>query len=97
MVGSDLGIVCDPVTGGTMSDKQLFAPEGDDGLAMDTEGNLYLSGSAVTVYNRAGEKIDTIEVPEIAANVCFGGEDKKTLFITARTSVFSLRMRIKGL
>jgi len=82
---------------GTLSDKRLFAPEGDDGLAMDTEGNLYLTGSAVTVYNRAGEKIDTIEVPEIAANVCFGGEDKKTLFITARTSVFSLRMRIKGL
>ena len=82
---------------GVLSDRRLFAPEGDDGLAMDIDGNLYLAGSAVTVYNKAGEKIDSIEVPEIAANMCFGGVDKKTLFITARTSVYSIRMRVRGL
>ncbi|MCE5252510.1 SMP-30/gluconolactonase/LRE family protein [bacterium] len=82
---------------GSLSGKRLFAPEGDDGLAIDTEGNVYLTGDAVTVYNPAGEKIDTIAVPETAANVCFGGKDKQTLFITARTSVYSIRTRIKGL
>jgi gluconolactonase len=82
---------------GSLSKKRLFAPEGDDGLTIDTEGNIYLTGDAVTVYNPAGEKIDTIEVPETAANVCFGGRDRQTLFITARTSVYSIRLRVKGL
>ena len=81
---------------GTLSDKRLFAPEGDDGLALDTRGNVYLSGDAVTVYNSAGEKIDTIEVPEVAANMCFGGKGNKTLYITARTSVYSVRTKVKG-
>ena len=81
---------------GTLSRKKLFAPEGDDGLALDTKGNVYLSGDAVTVYNKKGEKIHTIEVPEIAANLCFGGKDNKTLYITARTSVYSIRTRVIG-
>ncbi|MFC1608220.1 SMP-30/gluconolactonase/LRE family protein [Candidatus Latescibacterota bacterium] len=81
---------------GTLSGKRLFAPEGDDGLALDTRGNVYLSGKAVTVYRSTGEKIDTIEVPEIAANMCFGGKGNKTLYITARTSVYSIKMRVKG-
>ncbi|MFC1508327.1 SMP-30/gluconolactonase/LRE family protein [Candidatus Omnitrophota bacterium] len=81
---------------GTLSGKKLFAPEGDDGLALDTKGNVYLSGDEVTVYNKNGEKIDTIEVPETAANLCFGGKDNKTLYITARTSVYSIRTRVTG-
>ncbi len=82
---------------GTLSDRKLFAPEGDDGLTMDAEGNVYLTGDAVTVYNSDGTKIETIEVPETAANVCFGGKDNRTLFITARTSLYSIRMRVKGM
>jgi gluconolactonase len=81
----------------TLSGKNLFAPEGDDGLAMDVDGNVYLSGNAVAVYSKEGAKIDSIAVPEIAANMCFGGKDKKTLYITARTSVYSIRTRIPGL
>ncbi|UCG58182.1 MAG: SMP-30/gluconolactonase/LRE family protein [Phycisphaerales bacterium] len=82
---------------GTLSDKKLFAPEGSDGMTIDNRGNIYLTTSAVAVYNKKGEKIETIEVPEGPANVCFGGKDKKTLFITARTSLYSVRMRVKGL
>ena len=44
------------------------------------------------VYNTDGKKLETIEVPEGAANVCFGGEDYKTLFITARTSLYRVQM-----
>ena len=82
---------------GTLSDRKLFAPEGDDGLTMDTEGNVYLTGDAVTVYNSTAKKIETIEIPETAANVCFGGKDKRTLYITARTSLYSISMRVKGM
>ncbi len=81
---------------GTLSNKKFFAPEGSDGMTIDNEGNVYLTTSAVLVYNKKGEKIETIEVPERPANVCFGGKDKRTLFITARTSFYSVRMRVKG-
>lgn len=82
---------------GTLSDKKFFAPVGSDGMTMDNEDNVYMTRGMVRVYNSAGEKIETIEVPEAPANVCFGGKDKKTLFITARTSLYSIRMRVKGI
>ena len=81
----------------TLSNKKLFAPEGSDGMTIDNEGNVYLTTDVVAVYNKNGQKIETIEVPEQPANVCFGGKDKRTLFITARTSLYSVRMRVKGL
>ncbi len=82
---------------GTLSNKKLFAPEGSDGMTIDNKGNIYLTTNAVAVYNKKGEKIETIKVPEGPANVTFGGKDKKMLFITARTSLYSVRMRVKGL
>jgi len=82
---------------GTLSNKKLFAPEGSDGMTIDNEGNVYLTTKVVAVYNKKGKKIETIEVPEGPANVCFGGKDKQTLFITARTSLYAVRMRVKGL
>jgi gluconolactonase len=82
---------------GTLSEKKLFVLQGSDGMTIDSKGNVYLSGEAVLVYNSDGELIRTIEVPERPSNVCFGGKDKKTLFITARTSFYSIRMRVGGL
>jgi gluconolactonase len=82
---------------GTLSDKKLFAPEGSDGMTIDNEGNIYLTTSVVAVYNSRGKKVETIVVPERPSNVSFGGKDKQTLFITARTSLYSVRMRVKGL
>jgi gluconolactonase len=83
-------------TDGTLSNKKLFAPEGSDGMTIDNQGNVYLTRGGVTVYNTKGEKIEVIKVPEGPANVCFGGKDKSTLFITARTSFYSVRMRVSG-
>jgi gluconolactonase len=79
---------------GTLSNKKLFSLEGSDGMTIDNEGNVYLTADVVAVYNKKGERIETIEVPEQPANVCFGGKDKRTLFITARTSLYSVRMRV---
>jgi gluconolactonase len=81
---------------GTLSNKQLFAPEGADGMTIDSQGNVYLTGKAVAVYNRQGEKIQEIQVPEGPSNVTFGGKDDKTLFITARTSLYAVAMEVKG-
>lgn len=82
---------------GTLSNKKLLAEEGSDGMTIDNEGNIYLTTSVVAVYNKEGEKIEEIEIPERPANVTFGGKDKQTLFITARTSLYSIRMRVKGI
>jgi gluconolactonase len=76
--------------------KRLFAPEGDDGMTVDTEGNVYLSGEAVTVYDPDGIKIDTIEVPETPANMIFAGLEKNRLVITARTGVYAVTTKTRG-
>ena len=81
---------------GTLSDKKLFCAEGADGMTIDSRGNVYLTTRAVAVYNPAGEKIEEIAVPERPANVAFGGPDHKTLFITARTSLYSVAMQVTG-
>jgi len=81
---------------GTLSNKKLFAEEGSDGMTIDKEGNVYLTTKDVSVYSRQGKNIERIKVTERPANVCFGGKDRHTLFITARTSLYSVRMRVKG-
>ena len=81
---------------GKLSGKKPFAPEGSDGMTIDNEGNVYLTTKVVAVYNMKGEKIEIIDTPERPANVTFGGRDGRTLFITAQTSLYSLRMRVKG-
>lgn len=76
---------------GTLSDKKLFASQESDGMTLDEKGNVYLTGKAVFVYDPSGKLIKTIKVPEKPANVCFGGKEKKTLFITARTSLYCIK------
>ena len=77
--------------------KKLFTiDEGSDGMAVDVNGNLYLTHGQVQVYDANGKKLETIEVPEKPANVCFGGKDYKTLFITARTSLYQVRLAHAG-
>ena len=82
---------------GTLQDKTLFADLGSDGMTIDEQGNLYLTGDGVTVFNPSGEKILHIPVDkEWTANVTFGGKDNNILFITAMDSVYGLKMNVKG-
>jgi gluconolactonase len=81
---------------GTLSDKTFFAPEGSDGMTIDNLGNVYLTNKTVSVFDPSGKKIASIEVPEQPSNVCFGGKNRDVLFITARTSVYTLKMKVKG-
>jgi gluconolactonase len=81
---------------GSLSNKTFFAPEGSDGMTIDNRGNVYLTNKTVSVFNPKGENIAKIEVSEQPSNVCFGGKNRNILFITARTSVYTLKMKVKG-
>lgn len=82
---------------GTLTNKTYFCPLGSDGMTIDAEGNLYLTGHGVTVFDSSGKRIDHIDVPEgWTANVCFSGADNKTLFITASKSFYCIRLRLAG-
>ncbi|MCP4353511.1 MAG: PKD domain-containing protein [Desulfobacterales bacterium] len=81
---------------GSLSDKTLFVSKGGDGMTIDSEGNIYLAEDGILVYDSTGNQIDEIAVPEQTTNVCFGGSDGQTLFITAGTSLYSIQMRVKG-
>lgn len=82
---------------GALTDRVLFCEMGSDGMTIDSEGNVYLTGRGVTVFNKRGQKIEQIEVEEPwTANVCFGGRDRKTLFITASKGLYGVRMRVNG-
>jgi gluconolactonase len=79
-------------------DKKLFAEMGSDGMTLDQKGNVYLTGDGVTVFNKKGIKIAHIPVnARWTANVCFGGSDKSTLFVTAMDGLYTLDMNVKGL
>jgi len=82
---------------GSLTNKTFLCALGSDGMTIDAEGNLYLTGHGVTVFDKTGKQIDHIDVKESwTANVCFGGKDRRTLFITASTSLYSIRMNVKG-
>ncbi|GAA4239321.1 SMP-30/gluconolactonase/LRE family protein [Postechiella marina] len=81
---------------GTLTNKTFFAPHGSDGMTIDNKGNVYLTSEKVWVYNKKGLLIKEIKCPEKPANICFGGKKRKTLFITARKSIYTLKMKVKG-
>ncbi|MEC5158089.1 SMP-30/gluconolactonase/LRE family protein [Chryseobacterium sp. MP_3.2] len=95
--GANKTFVYDILGAGKLSEKKLFCEIGSDGMTLDREGNVYLTGNGVTIYNKKGEKLSNILVPEEwTANVTFGGENNSTLFITASKSVFTLEMNVSG-
>lgn len=81
---------------GKLTDKKVFADHSSDGLTRDELGNIYLTGKGVDVFSLDGKPVESILVPEGPANLTFGGPDKKTLFITARTGFYSVPMRVRG-
>ncbi len=86
---------------GSLGPPTLFVPAtggGGDGMAMDDAGNLYVTTTAgVQVYKPNGMTWGTISVPEVPSNCTFGGSDRKTLYITARTSLYRVTLKVPGL
>jgi len=96
-IGANRTFVYDVAADGTLSNRKQFCGQGSDGMTIDDAGNVYFTlGRAVSIYDKSGKKVAQIDVPEGTTNVCFGGKDMKTLFITAGTSLYSIPMRVKG-
>jgi gluconolactonase len=86
--------------GASVGESKLFAtcPEGVfDGFRCDTEGNVWTSaGTNVFCYASDGKHIGTIPVPELVANVCFGGSKRNRLYICGQTSLYALYTKARG-
>ena len=88
---------------GSLSNSRVFAhmesdmEGGPDGVKLDVEGNIYCTGpGALWVYEPNGRLVDVLIGPQRPANLAFGGEDRRTLYLTARTGVYTLRTKLRG-
>ncbi len=89
---------------GSLTDGQIFAwmnegprSGGADGMTVDAQGNVYAAGSKdVWVWNSDGERLTLIPVPEGPSNCTFGGANNQTLYITARTSLYRIKLNVHG-
>ncbi len=89
------------VEGDSLGEGRVFAtisPGGPDGMCVDRQGNLYVTaGDGVQVFTPEGKLIGRILTPQTPANCCFGGDDRRTLFMTARTGLYAVRLKTAGL
>jgi len=83
---------------GTLANKRLFCGMGSDGMTLDADGRLYLTGKeGVYVFDKAGTAVGVIKIPEgWSANVCIGGPKKDTLFVTASKGFYAVPLKVKG-
>jgi len=83
-----------------LADGRIFCtirPGVPDGIRCDAGGRLYVSaGDGVQVFSPAGRLIGKVRTPQGAANCTFGGPDGRTFFITARKSVWAVRLKVAG-
>jgi hypothetical protein len=87
----------DVMADGSLTNAQLFAEEGEAGAVQDAHGNIYVAAGNIFLYDHSGNEIDMIEVPERPTSLAFGGADGRTLYIAARTSLYSVRVRSEPL
>jgi gluconolactonase len=93
-VGEDFSLSNDHV----FIDMDVEETGSPDGMKVDTEGNLYVTGAGgVWVVTPDGTHLGTISFPEQPANLAFGGDDYQTLFATARTSLYSVFISVSGM
>ena len=75
---------------------KLFAERGGTSVVEDKAGNVYIASGEVYVYDRDGKPEGVLEVPERPGSLCFGGKERRTLFIGARGSVYAVETRTEG-
>jgi gluconolactonase len=88
---------------GYLSDGEVWArlqgtePEGPDGLRVDELGNVWCAGpGGLQVFSPDGALLGRVRMPEVVANLTWGDDDRRTLFVCATTSVYALRTRVAG-
>lgn len=89
---------------GTLKNSRRFAdvvgeePGNPDGMKVDVQGHVYCTGPAgIHVFDPSGNCLGRLKVPEHCSNMAWGDADWKTLYITARTSVYRMRLAIQGI
>ncbi|WP_044256961.1 SMP-30/gluconolactonase/LRE family protein [Rhodopirellula sp. SWK7] len=91
------GVVSNQRTFCVLAQPEGVSGTGGDGMAMDVRGNLYITTHlGVQIFSPSGQALGTVSFPERSCNVTFGGEDFKTMFVTAQTSVYSVEMPVAG-
>jgi gluconolactonase len=69
-----------------------------DGIKVDELGNLYVCGpGGIWILSPAGEHLGTLRLPEAPHNLAWGDEDGRTLYVTAMTSVYRIRLNVRGI
>jgi gluconolactonase len=87
---------------GTLANGRVFAeirsklPGNPDGMKVDIEGNLYVATAGVWIFSEKGENLGIIEMPETPANLAWGNDNWSTLYITARTSLYRIKLNVEG-
>ncbi len=88
---------------GSLSNSRVFAdmsaPEEEvpDGMAADEEGRVFCTGPGGTwIFDKEGDRLGILRTPEVPANCAYGGPDHKTLYLTARTSVYTISVEVPG-
>lgn len=94
--GANVTYSYDIQSDGSLTNRRMAAPAGSDGLTVDERGNIYITGKTVRIYSPEAKVVGEIELPEVAANLTFGGSDGKTLFMTARTSLYAVKLNVRG-
>lgn len=75
---------------------KLFARRGGTSVATDSAGNVYIADGHLWIYDRSGKQLGVLETPERLGSIAFGGADRRTLFIGARSSLYSIRTLAEG-
>jgi gluconolactonase len=90
---------------GTVSDKKVVhdfgTGRGVDGMTIDTKGNVYATAgtgdkAGVYVFSPEGKLLTVIKTPETPTNCCFGGKDRKWLYVTAGVSLYRIHLHVPG-
>ncbi|MBN2703666.1 MAG: SMP-30/gluconolactonase/LRE family protein [Pontiellaceae bacterium] len=96
-MGENKTYVYDIQEDGSLENKRLFCNMGSDGMTIDDQGNLYLTGRGVIIFDKTGKQIERISVPQSwTSNVTFAGAERDQLFITASKAIYSIKMQVKG-
>ncbi len=96
-IGAKKTYVYDIRADGSLANRRLFCEMGSDGMTLDADGRVYLTGKGVHVYDKTGAKLGVIDIPESwCGNVCIGGPKKDTLFVTASKGFYAVPLKVKG-
>ena len=81
----------------SLTNRQLILNQNSDGMVLDSDGNIYVTGKGVNIYDPTGKQIGHIDVPENwCGNICFGGRNRNILFITASKSLYMIPTTARG-